>query len=121
MQRQNYGSVYAIQQMSVSLAYSLGPIIGGEMAEYMGFGWLMFTVGAVNITYGLLLLANLIHGSVKVFVFCLCALSNIESIFIFTQSSTQQRDMINLTETTAANVANTSKEYKRFYNTMDMP
>lgn len=91
MQRQNYGSVYAIQQMSVSLAYSLGPIIGGEMAEYMGFGWLMFTVGAVNITYGLLLLANLIHGSVKVFVFLFFFLLYRIRFYIYAVVNTTER------------------------------
>ncbi|KAG4067246.1 hypothetical protein HA402_000237 [Bradysia odoriphaga] len=52
----SYGSVYTIQQISVSLAYSVGPIFGGEMAQYFGFYWLMVIVGTLNIVYGLLLL-----------------------------------------------------------------
>lgn len=52
----SYGSVYAIQQISVSLAYSMGPIFGGEMAQYFGFYWLMVIVGTLNIIYGLVLL-----------------------------------------------------------------
>ncbi|XP_055381454.1 synaptic vesicular amine transporter [Condylostylus longicornis] len=48
----SYGSVYAIQQTSVSLAYSLGPLIGGELAETIGFPWLMRIVGLLNIAYG---------------------------------------------------------------------
>lgn len=56
----SYGSVYAIQQISVSLAYSLGPIFGGEMAQYFGFYWLMLIVGTLNILYGLTLLVLLV-------------------------------------------------------------
>lgn len=52
--------------MSVSLAYSLGPIIGGEMAQYMGFNWLMFIIGSINIIYGLLLMSQLLVASLKV-------------------------------------------------------
>lgn len=55
----SYGSVYAIQQIAVSLAYSLGPIFGGEMAQYFGFYWLMIIVGTLNIIYGLMLLVLL--------------------------------------------------------------
>lgn len=64
----NYGAVYAIQQMSVSLAYSLGPIIGGELAQYMGFKWLMIIIGSINIVYGLVLLSLLSTSSLKVFL-----------------------------------------------------
>lgn len=55
----SYGSVYTIQQISVSLAYSLGPIFGGEMAQYFGFYWLMIIVGTLNIVYSLILLVLL--------------------------------------------------------------
>ncbi|XP_020294786.1 synaptic vesicular amine transporter [Pseudomyrmex gracilis] len=47
----NYGPVYSIQQVAVSLAYSLGPIIGGEMVKAVGFPWVMRIVGIVNIAY----------------------------------------------------------------------
>lgn len=62
----NYGAVYAIQQMSVSLAYSLGPIIGGELAQYLGFKWLMIIIGSINIIYGLILLFLLSTSTLKV-------------------------------------------------------
>uniref|UniRef100_A0A1I8P3T0 Major facilitator superfamily (MFS) profile domain-containing protein n=1 Tax=Stomoxys calcitrans TaxID=35570 RepID=A0A1I8P3T0_STOCA len=48
----SYGSVYAIQQTSVSLAYCLAPLIGGELAQLFGFAWLMRIVGVFNIIYG---------------------------------------------------------------------
>lgn len=47
----NYGTVYAIQQTSVSLAYSVAPLIGGELAEFIGFPSLMMFVGILNILY----------------------------------------------------------------------
>ncbi|XP_030369564.1 synaptic vesicular amine transporter [Scaptodrosophila lebanonensis] len=48
----SYGTVYAIQQTSVSLAYCLAPLIGGELAQTFGFAWLMRTVGLFNMLYG---------------------------------------------------------------------
>ncbi|XP_012523919.1 synaptic vesicular amine transporter [Monomorium pharaonis] len=47
----NYGPVYSIQQVAVSLAYSLGPITGGEMVKAIGFPWVMRIVGIVNVAY----------------------------------------------------------------------
>jgi hypothetical protein len=43
--------VYAIQQTAVSLAYSLAPIIGGELAQNIGFPWLMVVIGGANLIY----------------------------------------------------------------------
>uniref|UniRef100_W8BWV6 Synaptic vesicular amine transporter n=2 Tax=Ceratitis capitata TaxID=7213 RepID=W8BWV6_CERCA len=48
----SYGTVYAIQQTSVSLAYCLAPLLGGELAQTFGFSWLMRIVGFFNICYG---------------------------------------------------------------------
>ncbi|XP_032596409.1 synaptic vesicular amine transporter [Drosophila grimshawi] len=48
----SYGTVYAIQQTSVSLAYCLAPLIGGELAQSFGFAWLMRIVGIFNMLYG---------------------------------------------------------------------
>nr|XP_036674699.1 synaptic vesicular amine transporter [Drosophila suzukii] len=48
----SYGTVYAIQQTSVSLAYCLAPLIGGELAQTFGFAWLMRIVGVFNMIYG---------------------------------------------------------------------
>lgn len=40
---------------SVCLAYSLGPMIGGEIAQHVGFDWLMVFIGILNIAYGIFL------------------------------------------------------------------
>lgn len=47
----HYGPVYAIQQTAVSLAYSLGPLLGGEAIHSIGFPWLMRIVGLLNVLY----------------------------------------------------------------------
>lgn len=46
-----YGPVYALQQISVCLAYSFGPLVGGKAVHYVGFPWLMRLVGFLNIMY----------------------------------------------------------------------
>ncbi|XP_047353152.1 chromaffin granule amine transporter isoform X2 [Vespa velutina] len=50
-QNGNYGPVYSIQQVAVSLAYFLGPITGGELVREIGFRWVMRIVGVANIIY----------------------------------------------------------------------
>ncbi|XP_076758816.1 synaptic vesicular amine transporter [Xylocopa sonorina] len=50
-QNGDYGPVYSIQQVAVSLAYSLGPIVGGEMVKTIGFQWVMRIVGLINLGY----------------------------------------------------------------------
>lgn len=52
----NYGSVYAIQQTAVSLAYSIVPFLGGELAHSIGFPMIMRILGLVNFMYGPFLL-----------------------------------------------------------------
>ncbi|BES96310.1 Synaptic vesicular amine [Nesidiocoris tenuis] len=47
----NYAVVYALQQTAVSLAYSLGPMFGGELAHFIGFPGLMRCVGIVNLLF----------------------------------------------------------------------
>lgn len=51
----SYGAIYAIQQVSVNLAYFLGPLVGGEIAQYIGFTWLMSLIGISNIVYAIFL------------------------------------------------------------------
>ena len=46
-----YGSVYAIAQTAVSLAYGLGPLLGGVFSETFGFPTVMAAVGTVNLCY----------------------------------------------------------------------
>lgn len=47
----SYGTVYAIQQMAVSLAYSASPLLASEIVKFMGFPLLMFSIGVLNILY----------------------------------------------------------------------
>lgn len=47
----SYGTVYAIQQMAVSLAYSASPLLASEIVEFMGFPILMLLIGLMNIAY----------------------------------------------------------------------
>lgn len=46
-----YGSVYAIADMSYSLAYALGPVFGGKILERYGFTALNIFIFVVNIAY----------------------------------------------------------------------
>ncbi|KAF7412602.1 hypothetical protein HZH66_001498 [Vespula vulgaris] len=50
-QNGNYGPVYSIQQVAVSLAYFLGPIMGGVLVREIGFRWVMRIIGVANIIY----------------------------------------------------------------------
>lgn len=55
-----YGSVYAIADISYSLAYALGPIVAGQIVHNSGFVQLNLGMGLVNILYApaLLFLRN---------------------------------------------------------------
>ena len=46
-----YGSVFAVSQTAVSLAYGIGPLGGGFLAEHFGFPMVMRVVGLINILY----------------------------------------------------------------------
>ena len=47
-----YGSVYAIAQTAVCLAYSLGPFIGGQLIKMgLEFSVLIRIVGLMNLLY----------------------------------------------------------------------
>ncbi|KAF8790875.1 synaptic vesicular amine transporter-like [Argiope bruennichi] len=46
-----YGSVYAIAEMAVCLAYSIGPLFGGYLVKKMGFTWVMRCIGILNLLY----------------------------------------------------------------------
>ncbi|XP_070610015.1 vesicular acetylcholine transporter [Erythrolamprus reginae] len=52
-----YGSVYAIADISYSVAYALGPIVAGEIVHCFGFTQLSLGMGLVNVLYTPLLLA----------------------------------------------------------------
>ncbi|XP_022910038.2 synaptic vesicular amine transporter [Onthophagus taurus] len=46
-----YGPIYTLQQMSVSLAYCFGPLLGGQLVNILGFPWLIRIVGFTNIIF----------------------------------------------------------------------
>lgn len=46
-----YGSVYAIADISYSLAYAIGPIIAGEIVDAIGFTWLNVLIAFSNLLY----------------------------------------------------------------------
>lgn len=113
----NYGAVYAIQQMSVSLAYSLGPMLGGAVAQKMGFRWLMFIVGTINIVYGLCLFALMWLSSKKVVAHRNMFELSVNYIYfdqIFSDGTT-----IHLTDKSRG--SQQQQDYKRFYNTIEIP
>ncbi|XP_004647023.1 vesicular acetylcholine transporter [Octodon degus] len=55
-----YGSVYAIADISYSVAYALGPIVAGHIVHSLGFEQLSLGMGLANLLYApvLLLLRN---------------------------------------------------------------
>ncbi|XP_078387172.1 putative vesicular acetylcholine transporter-A [Cetorhinus maximus] len=55
-----YGSVYAIADISYSVAYALGPIVAGQIVHTLGFVQLNLGMGCANVLYApaLLLLRN---------------------------------------------------------------
>ncbi|MBN3302746.1 putative vesicular acetylcholine transporter-A [Amia ocellicauda] len=55
-----YGSVYAIADISYSVAYALGPIVAGQIVHDLGFVQLNLGMGLVNVLYApaLLFLRN---------------------------------------------------------------
>ncbi|XP_066519000.1 probable vesicular acetylcholine transporter-B [Hoplias malabaricus] len=52
-----YGSVYAIADISYSVAYALGPVAAGHIVHTMGFAQLNLGMGLANVLYAPVLLA----------------------------------------------------------------
>ena len=46
-----YGSIYAIADISYSVAYAIGPIIAGGVVEAIGFTWLNIGIAISNLLY----------------------------------------------------------------------
>lgn len=84
----NYGAVYAIQQTAVSLAYSVAPLIGGELAQTIGFACLMRIIGVINLLYGPFFLLMTIKSNMKV-----CALNILIYLELFMIFFFNFRDM----------------------------
>ncbi|XP_063077153.1 probable vesicular acetylcholine transporter-B [Engraulis encrasicolus] len=51
-----YGSVYAIADISYSVAYAMGPIVAGQIVHNLGFVQLNLGMGLVNVLYAPMLL-----------------------------------------------------------------
>ncbi|XP_037091282.1 synaptic vesicular amine transporter-like [Pollicipes pollicipes] len=47
----SYGTVYALSQTAVCLAYSVGPFLGGYLASSIGFSWLLAILGTLNLLF----------------------------------------------------------------------
>lgn len=45
----HYGPIYTLQQASVAVAYSFGPLIAGQAVHILSFPWLIRIVGFVNL------------------------------------------------------------------------
>ncbi|KAL3311800.1 hypothetical protein Ciccas_009614 [Cichlidogyrus casuarinus] len=62
-----YGSVYAIADISYSLAYAIGPIVAGGLVTFIGFTALNMVIFAVTIAYApvLFLLRNMYQGPLQ--------------------------------------------------------
>lgn len=43
------------------MAYFLGPLLGGEIAQYIGFSSLMSFIGVLNLCYGIYLMVTVLH------------------------------------------------------------
>ncbi|XP_050082072.1 synaptic vesicular amine transporter [Anopheles aquasalis] len=94
--RHGYGAVYAIQQIAVSVAYSLAPIIGGELVPVIGFPFVLRALGILNLLYVPLLVCSGFRRSL------------INSLLTTT---TKQTDLP---------LANSEpSSYRRFYNTVE--
>ncbi|XP_038641608.1 chromaffin granule amine transporter [Scyliorhinus canicula] len=46
-----YGSVFAISDVALCLGFAIGPSMGGIIVKAIGFPWLMFIIGVMNIAY----------------------------------------------------------------------
>lgn len=56
---------------SVSIAYFLGPLLGGEISQYIGFSWLMSVIGLANIFYAFYLIRTVLRPTVYTTIFLL--------------------------------------------------
>ncbi|XP_078284842.1 chromaffin granule amine transporter [Rhinoraja longicauda] len=46
-----YGTVFAIADVALCVGFAIGPSIGGVIVKAIGFHWLMFIIGAINVCY----------------------------------------------------------------------
>lgn len=114
---------------SVSMAYFLGPLFGGEVAQYIGFSWLMSLIGCANIGYAFFLFIS-VFGLVCLQV----SVSHPRRIACVREDCDNKSVQFqHRNEDTARNgdsmylklwpptYSRQNSEYQRFYNTMDNP
>ena len=51
-----YGSIYAIADISYSMAYAFGPIVAGQIVQSIGFTWLNVIIFITNVGYAPILI-----------------------------------------------------------------
>lgn len=108
-------------------------MIGGEIAQHIGFAWLMVFIGLTNLLYAIFLYSfvlGLFYISVNMneqlfHLLPLRTLHNFNQIFfhVFTQNQSaavSNNIILNVWPLTGTNSA-VGGDYKRFYNTMDIP
>lgn len=111
------------------MAYFLGPLLGGEVSQYIGFSWLMSVIGLVNIFYGIYLMRTVLRPEVFATIPSSLVFMNVEKntlIFLFVTaqgytdnetSETNNQFFLRLWSSNTTLSSNSS--YKRFYDTMD--
>lgn len=110
----NYGAIYAIQQMAVSLAYSFGPLFGGELAKVLGFPWLMRTMGSINCLYGPLLLFITSRINLQV-----SSIYRLTSLCANCKLHATQGSLIKSKDVLLNTGEDANHDYRRFYNSID--
>lgn len=108
---------------SVSMAYFLGPLFGGEIAQYIGFSWLMSVIGCANIGYAFFLFVSVfgfVHFQVSVHWRDSSHTHN-KCVPFFKQrnaAANENGDNMYL-KLWPPTYSRQNSEYQRFYNTMD--
>lgn len=133
----------------MSLAYFLGPLLGGEVSQYIGFSWLMSIIGLANIVYAIYLIRTVlfVYQSEVCFFYLFLFVSiffqkqsflvkkrlwlflNHRIFFVYACStqgyiaseSTEINNRFFLRLWPSNTTLSSASSYKRFYDTMDKP
>lgn len=100
-------------------------MIGGEIAQHLGFPWLMVLIGLTNLFYGIFLYSFVLGvfyvrvSAMEIDInFRVLYLDLINSIFKFQQQNNAMSNNIILNVWPSAG-PNSTAAYKRFYNTVE--
>lgn len=125
------GSNVNLIMNSVSIAYFLGPLLGGEISQYIGFSWLMSVIGLANIFYAFYLIRTVLRPTVYTndFFFLVfeekVSILNIHFSFVthtqgYTETDTSEANNQFFLRLWSSNTTlSSNSSYKRFYDTMD--